>query len=515
MGQAAEQTLPKSTLPDFTRNAVVHTPAAATATSTRGATSAPNPSSRTHAPQEAPRLRSAHGIQLFWHLPLPDLPPSAQDINPLSGRTWTAAELQAFPRGYPGFPRSGHPGVRMRVAGSINRFIGLPEPTFRQRGGGAVGRTYNARTTALPTTTPRQSEIQQLLSQQVIPHGCHFLRDGRVFRSPRTMEEVEALYSATRTAGNYRAVDLWGQFINELNRIPVDDRTDFHRDVLRVPRTRAEWLPKKKRPARSFEGLAGMVGTSTRASLPMVFENPPVVDEDVTMAEEAPAAPTTTQSGNAATLEADTVSVAMEIDTPTSAAVDPTSTHMPDAPDAGEPAPDKPTELAAKSKATKVKKVSRKRAQRDSGGNPSIPLTSATTPPDNDLSIELEIICSNRSISLPGIVRNDDGDIQSLSAARGLLRVIRSGSTSPLSPRAAEYLGLVVEGLRTGRITHISARVQELAALRGELCVDRVAEHLESAKDDSGDEYARAREDIEIWASTFQPDSSHPKSPTV
>ena len=152
------------------------------------------------------------GIQVvYWKVldlrrAFPEVPPTVLLINPLTGQNWTASELEAFPRGYPGWPADGIKGREMTEA----ERMGLPPPGERMKGG------------ELSPTVQERSAIET--EARFVPLGVFTLDWSReklskflekrddAWNYPETLEDARQLAEIACQACNWTAWKFWCSF---------------------------------------------------------------------------------------------------------------------------------------------------------------------------------------------------------------------------------------------------------------------------------------------------------------
>lgn len=176
-------------------------------------------------------FRVVYNHTLDLNRAFPDRAPTAFDLNPLTGHYWTAAELEMYPRGYPGWPERTTRPFPMTEAERIGF------PTGPSQGGrglvpmpatGHFDRSHFALSWLLWTGGAR-------------PTGPGHPTQG--WRWPNSVAEVDKLFEIAHHPCNLDAYNHWGEYLQYASRIPSSERTDAMNHATQKKHSRPSWAP--------------------------------------------------------------------------------------------------------------------------------------------------------------------------------------------------------------------------------------------------------------------------------
>ncbi|KAI0088965.1 hypothetical protein BDY19DRAFT_993776 [Irpex rosettiformis] len=222
------------------------------------------------------RYRIVYGVVLDLGRPFPPKPPTRYSRNPITGYYWSQAELEAYPRGFPGFPAE------------------CP-PTWEAGQGGRRIIPYNH---AVMDTMDNSTELMQRFEN---PGGVGAAR----WKAPTSPEEVQLLRDIATRAANSRALAHYGRLVDEAGRVGAANRSPAQQALVANRGDRPLWAEYKPPKSRGQKSRARQKRIAQTPQLAPVVKTadaiiPPIMeavgetatehkgDEDLEMREVAP-----------------------------------------------------------------------------------------------------------------------------------------------------------------------------------------------------------------------------------
>lgn len=174
-------------------------------------------------------FRVVYGRYVDLRREFPPNQPTSHMVNPLTGMRWTANELEAYPRGYPGYPSHG-------VVGRPLTETALAE--VRPPG-------------EVPRGTRNRSPQHRLQCPVPVTHfdrsneGLSFLGRPGDWRAPRIVGELDRLRHVAEQPCNFAANDFFGKLKEEANRLIPRERSTVQQRLAEMSFRRPGWAPFK------------------------------------------------------------------------------------------------------------------------------------------------------------------------------------------------------------------------------------------------------------------------------
>lgn len=186
-----------------------------------------------------------YGVLIDLSLDFPPVAPTTFDRNPLTTFRWTAAELEIYPRGLPGYPSTCYP----------------PEPLPN----GAMPEVR------LPVNEPVLKVMDRSkLGLQALAIPRHQGR--KPWRHPVNDQEVFLVKNVAQQPCNSLAFEFWGEIVQRANNVPSALRSPVQWTISRSIAPRPMWAPFRAPKSRSSKTKARSRRHAKSAETPAVSE---------------------------------------------------------------------------------------------------------------------------------------------------------------------------------------------------------------------------------------------------
>ena len=205
-----------------------------------------------------------YGVVLDLGRPFPLVIPTTYMRNPITGFHWTSTELEAYPRGFPGFPAN------------------CPSLLDAGQGGRKIIPWCHQVMQTMDETMEQMSDFARAKGGE----GTHR------WREPATLEEVERVRDIAFRPANEQALLYHGRIVDDAARIPAERRSEVQKAIVASGGERplwAEFRPPKsknkkvkerlKRLEREQSSRSSVVSTGQVEETSMIVESPPAQGE--------------------------------------------------------------------------------------------------------------------------------------------------------------------------------------------------------------------------------------------